>query len=100
MVWILIRFVSIPLLAFSVAFSIISPITGVVLILGVAVGSNVGLRIVARVSRVSLVSYIVYVLVALGLVGLWFISIINVVEAVIIFIPITVGYWIISWYKA
>lgn len=70
------------------------------MILGVAVGSNIGLRILARVSRVSIVSYIVYVLVALGLVGLWFISIINVVQAVIIFIPITVAYWIISWYKA
>ena len=100
LVWVLIRLVSIPSLAFSVAFSIISPITGVVLILAVAVGSNVGLRILAQVSRVSLVSYIVYVLVALGLVGLWFTSIIDVIETLIIFIPITVGYWIISWHKA
>lgn len=91
---------SIPVLALLLAFSIISPLVGVVLILGILVGSNIGLRLIARVSRIRVVSYIGYVSVALGLVWLWLVSLISVIEVVAILVPITLAYWVMSWYKA
>jgi len=93
---ILVRYVAIGLLALSLVFSIINPILAVVLIIAVAVGSNVGLRLVARLNWLNTTLYVVYVGKMLGLVAIWLSSIITTVEAAAIVIPIAIGYQIQS----
>jgi len=85
-------------LVLALVFSIINPILGVVLILAVAFGSNLALRLLVEVSFRSLVLYAVYVGAVLGLAGLWLLSVISAGVAVIVFVPIAVSYWILSWY--
>ncbi len=92
------RYVGMIVLVLALLFSIINPILGVVLILAVAFGSNLALRLLVEVSFRSLVLYAVYVGAVLGLAGLWLFSVISAGVAVIVFVPIAVGYWILSWY--
>ena len=92
------RYVGMIVLVLALLFSIINPILGVVLILAVAFGSNLALRLLVEVSFRSLVLYGVYVGAVLGLAGLWLLSVISAGVAVIVFVPIAVGYWILSWY--
>jgi len=96
---IVVRFVAIGLLTLSLVFSIINPILAVALIIAVAVGSNVGLRLVARLNRLNTTLYVVYVGIMLGLGALWLSLIVTTVEAVAIVIPIVIGYWILSWIR-
>jgi hypothetical protein len=96
---ILVGFVAIGLLALSLDFSLINPILAVVLIIAVAVGSNVGLRVVARPNWLNTTLYVVYVGIMLGLGALWLSSILTTVEAAAIVIPIVIGYWILSWIR-
>jgi len=93
-----IRYVGMIVLVLALVFSIINPILGVVLILAVAFGSNLALRLLVEVSFRSLVLYAVYVGAVLGLAGLWLLSVISAGVAVIVFVPIAVSYWILSWY--
>ncbi len=85
-------------LVLALVFSIINPILGVVLILAVAFGSNLALRLLVEVSFRSLVLYAVYVGAVLGLAGLWLLSVISAGVAAIVLVPIAVSYWILSWY--
>ena len=85
-------------LVLALGFSIINPILGVVLILAVAFGSNLALRLLVEVSFRSLVLYAVYVGAVLSLAGLWLLSVISAGVAAIVLVPIAVSYWILSWY--
>jgi len=93
-----IRYVGMIVLVLALGFSIINPILGVVLILAVAFGSNLALRLLVEVSFRSLVLYAVYVGAVLGLAGLWLLSVISAGVAAIVLVPIAVSYWILSWY--
>ncbi len=93
-----IRYVGMIVLVLALGFSIINPILGVVLILPVAFGSNLALRLLVEVSFRSLVLYAVYVGAVLGLAGLWLLSVISAGVAAIVLVPIAVSYWILSWY--
>ena len=93
-----IRYVGMIVLVLALVFSIINPILGVVLILAVAFGSNLALRLLVEVSFRSLVLYAVYVGAVLGLAGLWLLSVISAGVAAIVLVPIAVSYWILSWY--
>jgi hypothetical protein len=97
--WILVRYVAIGLLALSLVFSVINPILAVVLIVAVAVGSNVALRLVARLNWLNTTLYVVYVGIMIGVVALWLSSIITTVQAAAIVIPVSIGYWTISWIR-
>ena len=92
------RYVGMIVLVLALLFSIINPILGVVLILAVAFGSNLALRLLVEVSSRSLVLYAVYVGAVLGLAGLWLLSVISAGVAAIVLVPIAVSYWILSWY--
>ena len=96
--WMILRLLGIGLLTLSLVFSIINPILGVVLIVAVAFGSNIGLSLLVGASFRSLVFYVIYVGATLGIAGLWLLSFISTVEAVIIFAPVAVAHWIVSWF--
>ena len=97
--FILLRFVAIGLLALSLAFSVINPILAVVLIIAVSVGSNVALRLVARLNWLDTTLYVGFVAAIIGVGALWLSSIITTVQAAAIFIPLAMVSWILSWIR-
>ena len=96
---ILLRCVGMLLLGVLLAFSFIGPLLAVVLLIVVAVSNNVAVRLLANVNRLGTKIYLVNLVIVFGLAGLWLSSIITWVLALSIFIPVEIGYWIISWTK-
>ncbi len=95
-IWAVVRYGGVGLVTLSMLLSIINPILGVFLILTIALVSNLALKLVARPSNASSVLYAGYVGSALTLAGLWGLSVLTGSEALIIFLPIWIGYWIVS----
>ena len=91
-----VRYVGTGLVVLSLLLSIINPILGVVLILVLGFGTNLGLRILVKVSFRNIAFYLTYVGFLCILGGLWFFSVITTVEAAIIFVIFVVGYWVVS----
>ena len=91
-----VRYVGTGLVVLSLLLSVINPILGVVLILVLGFGTNLGLRILVRVSFRNIAFYLIYVGFLFTLGGLWFFSVITTVEAAIIFVIFVVGYWVVS----
>lgn len=76
--------------------SIINPILAAALIILLLIGTNLGLRILAKVSSRNIASYLVFVGLLFVLGGLWFFSVLTTVQAGIIFAAVAVGYLIVS----
>jgi hypothetical protein len=94
---ILFRLIATGSLAVSLFLSIINPILAVVLIIGVAIVINLALRLVANLKPLGIILYLLYVGVVFLVGSLWLTSIVTTGQAAVIFVPATIGYWIVSW---
>jgi hypothetical protein len=78
-------------------FSLINPIPAVALAFAFLAGSNFALQLWAGVGSRKLLSYAIYVGTAFVLGAMWYFSIISATEAVIVFVPVMLGYLVVSW---